>query len=55
MPGATVKPVKNLGRTFRIIVGSSYDGVKEVKVSGPAAEQAAAGTKPKTAADDPCA
>ena len=55
LPGATVKPVKNLGRTFRITVGSGYDGVKAVKVSGPAADQAAAATKPKTAADDPCA
>lgn len=52
-PDATFKEVNNFGRTFRITVGSEYDGVKPVTAAGPAV--AADPNKPKTAADDICA
>lgn len=54
LPGATVKPVKNLGKTFRITVGGNYDGVKAVHASAPAASSTPSANAPKTAADDPC-
>lgn len=53
-PDAEVKEVKGLGKTFRITVGSEFDGIKSVHVVAPVAP-ATGGEKPKTAADDPCA
>ncbi len=52
-PNATFEEVSNLGRTFRITVGSDYDGVKAVNVA--AAADTADPDKPATAADNPCA
>ncbi|NQU36419.1 MAG: LytR family transcriptional regulator, partial [Actinobacteria bacterium] len=52
-PDATFKEIENFGRTFRITVGSDYDGVKPVVVAGAAAT--ANPDQPKTAADDICA
>lgn len=50
-PDAELKEVPGLGNVFRITVGDSYNGVRPVTVKGAATP----GTKPKTAADDPCA
>ncbi len=54
-PVATVKAVKGLGRTFRVIVGNDYAGVGAVSapVTGTSPGQSA-GDKPRTAADDLC-
>lgn len=53
-PDAEVKEVKGLGKTFRITVGSEFNGIKSVHVVAPVAQDSG-GEKPKTAADDPCA
>lgn len=52
-PDAEVKEVRGLGRTFRITVGSTFDGIKAVHVVAPASPTPG-GEKPKTAADNPC-
>ncbi len=52
-PNATFKEVDNFGRTFRVTVGSDYDGVKPVTVAGVSGD--ADPDKPQTAADDLCA
>lgn len=33
LPGAKTEEVRNLGRTFKIVVGSSYSGVRSVRVA----------------------
>ncbi len=35
LPGARVQAVAGLGRTMQVVVGSSYDGARAVRVSGP--------------------
>jgi hypothetical protein len=54
LPGATFVPVPRLGGTFEVTVGSSYDGVRPVKVSAPGPAVPAAAPA-RTAADDVCA
>ena len=53
-PNAEVKEVEGLGRTFRITVGSEFDGVKAVHVAAPEPAPAAEGETPKQAANDLC-
>jgi LCP family protein required for cell wall assembly len=52
LPGARLEKVTGLGRTQEIVVGSSYDGVRAVRVKAP--RTATASTGGRTAADDPC-
>jgi LCP family protein required for cell wall assembly len=52
LPGARLEKVTGLGRTQEIVVGSSYDGVRAVRVK--AQRTAAASAGGRTAADDPC-
>jgi hypothetical protein len=52
-PGATVKEVEGLGRTFRITVGSTFDGIKAVHVVTPE-PASGGGESPKTVGDNPC-
>lgn len=54
LPYAEVEEVENLGRTFRVIVGSGYEGVKPFTVAGTEASTPATGNRAKTAADDIC-
>lgn len=51
LPGARLEKVTGLGRTQEIVVGSSYDGVRAVRVKAQRAIGSAGG---RTAADDPC-
>ena len=53
-PNATVKSVRGLGKTFRVIVGSDYSGVTAVSAPISAAEIAADPNRPRTAADKIC-
>ena len=53
LPGAKLEKVTGLGRTQEVVVGSSYDGVRAVKVKAPRGAGSAAGGG-RTAADDPC-
>jgi LCP family protein required for cell wall assembly len=53
LPGATFVPVPRLGGTFEVTLGSSYDGVRPVKVSAPGPVVTAAPAR--TAADNVCA
>jgi LCP family protein required for cell wall assembly len=52
LPGARLEQVTGLGRTQEVVVGSSYDGVRAVRVKAPRTIGSAGG---RTAADDPCA
>jgi hypothetical protein len=58
IPGSRLVPDDTLGRTVVVVLGSDFEGVSPVKVSG-APASAAPGVKPtvapRTAADDPCA
>jgi LCP family protein required for cell wall assembly len=53
LPGARLEKVTGLGRTQEIVVGSSYDGVRAVRVKAQRASGSATGAG-RTAADDPC-
>ncbi|TAK68429.1 MAG: LytR family transcriptional regulator [Actinomycetota bacterium] len=61
LPGAQTKAVKGLGKTFQVIVGSSYTGVSSVKVQAPTSSSTPTTPAPSlanpatsTAADDIC-
>lgn len=56
LPGSRLVPVDGLGRTLQVVVGTSYDGTRAVRVSGGAvgAVGTAAGGAARTAAADPC-
>lgn len=55
-PDAEIKEVAGLGKTFRITVGSTFDGIKTVRVATPTPTATPSGGEAtKTAADDPCA
>ncbi|MGH8968515.1 MAG: LCP family protein [Actinomycetes bacterium] len=55
LPGARLEKVVGLGRTLQVVVGSSYDGARAVRVvARPASTGAAAPARPRTADDDPC-
>jgi LCP family protein required for cell wall assembly len=51
IPGATLVPVKGLGRTFEVTVGSSWSGAQKVTV---VAKPSSTADAPRTAADDLC-
>ncbi|MBP7971741.1 MAG: LCP family protein [Candidatus Nanopelagicales bacterium] len=51
LPNAKTQAVTGLGRTFKVIVGDSYNGVTAVTVAGASSDSS---DKPKTAADDIC-
>lgn len=53
LPGAQTQAINGLGKTFKVIAGSDFNGVTPVKV---ASSDNGAGTtnKPKSAADDIC-
>ncbi|MDT7539197.1 MAG: hypothetical protein QOI82_2782 [Actinomycetota bacterium] len=57
IPGATLEAAPDLGNVIEVVVGSSYNGAKLVKVTGTPAGSPAASPTPKvvTALDDPCA
>lgn len=50
LPQARFEKVTGLGRTFQVIAGSAYDGLRPVSLRA-----AAPPAPPRTAADDPCA
>lgn len=54
LPGAQLVKVTGLGRTQEIVVGSSYDGVRAVRVKAQPATGSTASGGGRTAADDPC-
>lgn len=56
LPDAEVKPVNNLGHTFRIIAGSNWSKVQPVNVAASAAPSpsSAPTDRPQTAADNVC-
>ena len=53
LPGATLEKVSGLGRTQEVVLGSTYDGVRAVRVRPQPGTGSAAGTSEWTAADDP--
>lgn len=59
LPNAEIEEVHNLGKTFKVIVGSDYNGVGAITVEGvttanPPGTSAASADKPRTAADPIC-
>jgi LCP family protein required for cell wall assembly len=54
IPGSTLTPVKGLGRTIHVTVGTSYGGVTPVTVSTASASPSPGAAKPRTAADNIC-
>jgi LCP family protein required for cell wall assembly len=55
IPGATLQAEPGLGDTFRVVVGSSWTGPRDVEVAAPRATPAPTPPPVRTAAQDPCA
>jgi hypothetical protein len=54
LPGSRLVPVRGLGGTLQVVVGTAYDGTRAVHVASPEGTRSA-GTDGRTAASDPCA
>ena len=55
VPGARLVPVRGLGRTLQVVVGSSWSGTRSVQVATPSGQSGStAGSGPRTASADPC-